>query len=125
MTLFRCKPTPKQRPTMLSTISIQAIDDELEKYQPAKAWDYLMDLNANPVIGVLDAWREHYPSLVEKYRQRLQQPIAQQEKVADALMTIASRPTVSYTYGSGATHDDRRNQFMLGEERAIKLINQI
>ena len=71
MTLFRCKPTPKQRPTMLSTISIQAIDDELEKYQPAKAWDYLMDLNANPVIGVLDAWREHYPSLVEKYRQRI------------------------------------------------------
>ncbi len=106
---------------MLSTITIQAIDDELEKYQPAKAWDYLMDLNANPVIGVLDAWREHYPSLVEKYRQRLQQPIAQQEKVADALMTIASRPTVSYTYGSGATHDDRRNQFMLGEERANML----
>lgn len=60
--LFRCKPSPKHRPTMLPAISIQAIDDELEKYPPRMAWDYLLELNANPVLGGLDAWRNGFPT---------------------------------------------------------------
>lgn len=80
------------------------------------AWDYLLELNANPVLGVLDAWREHYPRLLEKYRSRLFEPIEEQRELTEAMKTVAERPT--YSYGNGAIHDDHRSQFMLGEERA-------
>ena len=102
---------------MLPAISIQAIDEELEKYPPRMAWDYLLELNANPVLGGLDAWREGLPTLLKKYRSRLFEPIEQQKELTEAMMTVASRPTISYSYGNGAIHDDRRSQFMLGEER--------
>jgi hypothetical protein len=101
---------------MLPAISIQAIDDELEKYPSRLAWEYLQDLNNNPVLGILDVWREHYPALLEKYRERLFDPIEQQKELTEAMKTVAERPT--YSYGNGAIHDDHRNQFMLGEERA-------
>ena len=41
--------------------------------------------------------------------------------VTEAMKTVAARPTNSYHYGNGAIHDDRRSQFMLGEERANML----
>ena len=101
---------------MLPAISIQEIDAQLEKYPAQKAWDYLMELNANPVLGVLNAWREHFPTLLEKYRERLFEPIEQQRELTEAMKSVAERPT--YHYGNGAIHHDRRSQFMLGEERA-------
>ena len=101
---------------MMPAISIQAIDDELGKYPPRLAWGYLQDLNNNPVLGILDAWREHYPTLLVKYRERLFDPIEEQRDLAQAMKTVAERPT--YSYGNGAIHDDHRHQFMLGEERA-------
>lgn len=101
---------------MPPVISIQDIDSELEKYLPRMAWDYLLELNANPVLGGIDAWREHYPTLLEKYRSRLFGPIEEQRELTEAMRTVAERPT--YSYGNGAIHDDKRSQFMLGEERA-------
>ena len=103
---------------MPPVISIQDIDNELEKYPPRLAWDYLLELNANPVLGVLDTWREHYPMLLEKYRSRLFEHIEEQRELTEAMKTVAERPTNSYHYDNGAIHDDRRSQFMLGEERA-------
>lgn len=68
---------------MLPAISIQAIDDELEKYPPRMAWDYLLELNANPVLGGLDAWRDGFPTLLKKYRSRLFEPIEQQKELTE------------------------------------------
>lgn len=106
---------------MLPAISIQAIDDELEKYPPRMAWDYLLELNANPVLGVLDAWRDSFPTLLKKYRSRLFESIEQQKQLTEAMKTVATRPSISYSYGNGAIHDDRRSQFMLGEDRKATL----
>lgn len=103
---------------MLSAISIQAIDDELEKYPPRMAWDMLNQLNSSPILNGIEAWRVGFPTLLEKYRSRLFEPIEQQKQLTEAIKTVAERPTNSYNYGNGATHDDRRSQFMLGEERA-------
>lgn len=118
MTLFAVNQRPNITRGMLPAISIQEIDAQLEKYPAQKAWDYLMELNSNPVLGILDAWREHYPTLLEKYRERLFEPIEQQRELTEAMKSVAERPTHSYHYGSGAIHDDRRSQLMLGEERA-------
>ena len=97
-----------------SAIPIEDVDDELEKYPPGMAWDMLCKLQANPVICVQPAWREHYPALLEKYRKRLYEPIDQQKDLTDAIMKVAERPT--YNYEAGSTHDDKRNQLVLDEE---------
>lgn len=101
---------------VLSSIPIEDVDSELEQYPSGRAWDMLKELNANPVISMQKAWREHYPELLKKYRERLFEPIDQQRNLTDAMLKVAERPTTSYNYASGATHDDRRSQLLLGEE---------
>ena len=105
----------------LPAISIQAIDDELEKYPPRMAWDMLNQLNSSPILNGIDAWRAGFPTLLEKYRKRLFEPIEEQRELTEAMKTVAERHTISYSYGNGAIHDDKRSQFMLGEERANRL----
>lgn len=100
---------------VLSAIPISDIDAELEQYPPGMAWDMLQKLQANPAIHMQPAWRDHYPELLKKYRAKLFGPIDQQKELADAMMKVAERPT--YNYESGATHDDKRNQLLLGEEK--------
>ena len=100
---------------VLSSIPIEDIDGELEQYPPEVAFGMLRDLQANPIISMQNAWREHYPTLFKKYRERLFGPIEQQKNVAEAMMKVAERPT--YNYESGATHFDKRSQLLLGEER--------
>jgi hypothetical protein len=43
------------------------------------------------------------------------EPIEQQKELTESMMKVAERPT--YNYESGATHDDKRNQLLLGEEK--------
>lgn len=100
---------------ILSSIPIEEIDRELMKYPPAMAFDLLRELNNSVVLSVIEAWREHYPALVDKYRKRLFEPIDRQRDLTDAMMKVAERPTTSYNYASGATHDDKRSQLVLGE----------
>jgi hypothetical protein len=66
---------------------------------------------------VQEAWREHYPELLKKYRKRLMEPIEQQKDLTESMKTIAKRPTYGEYYASGATHDDKRSQLLLGEEK--------
>ena len=100
---------------VLSSIPIEDVDAELEQYPPGTAWDMLINLNANPIISMQKAWREHYPELLKKYRKRLMEPIEQQKELTESMMKVAERPT--YNYEAGATHDDKRSQLLLGEEK--------
>jgi hypothetical protein len=100
---------------VFSSIPIEDVDAELEQYPPGTAWDMLINLNANPIISMQKAWREHYPELLKKYRKRLMEPIEQQKELTESMMKVAERPT--YNYESGATHDDKRSQLLLGEEK--------
>ena len=104
---------------VLSSIPIEKVDDELMKYPPGMAWDMLSNLNGNPAICVQPAWRENYPTLLEKYRNRLYEPIDQQKNMTDAIMKVAERPTYGeyHNYQNGSTHDDKRSQLLLGEEK--------
>ncbi|MBQ7663519.1 MAG: hypothetical protein IJS48_09170, partial [Prevotella sp.] len=102
---------------VLSSIPIEDVDAELEQYPPGTAWDMLKDLNANPVISMQKAWREHYPELLKKYRKRLMEPIEQQKELTESMAKVAERPTYGAYYASGATHDDKRSQLLLGEEK--------
>jgi hypothetical protein len=104
---------------VLSSIPIERVDDELMKYPPGMAWDMLGNLNANPAISVQPAWREHFPTLLEKYRKRLYEPIDQQKNLTEAMWKVAKRPTYGeyHNYQSGSTHDDKRSQLLLGEEK--------
>jgi hypothetical protein len=102
---------------VLSAIPIEKVDEELMKYPPGMAWDMLSNLQANPAISVQPAWRENYPALLEKFRDRLYEPIKQQRDMTDAMMKVAERPTASYNYASGATHDDKRSQLVMGGEK--------
>lgn len=110
---------------VLSSIPIEDVDKELMKYPPGVAWDFLLKLNANPIICMQEAWRENYPSLLEKYRKRLYEPIDQQRDLTDAIMKVAERPTTSYNYASGATHDDKRSQLVLGQEDKIVQLKRL
>ena len=100
---------------VLSSIPIEDVDAELEQYPPGAAWAMLINLNANPIISMQKAWREHYPELLKKYRKRLMEPIEQQKELTESMMKVAERPT--YNYEAGATHDDKRSQLLLGEEK--------
>lgn len=102
---------------VLSAIPIEKVDEELMKYPAGMAWDMLNNLNSNLAISIQPAWREHFPRLLEKYRNRLYEPIKQQESLADAMMMVAERPTYGAYYASGSTHDDKRSQLMLGEDK--------
>jgi hypothetical protein len=108
---------------VLSSIPIEDIDAELERYPASYAWEMLKELNANPIVCMQKAWREHYPSLLGKYRERLMGPMKQQEELTDAIMKVAERPTFGAYYASGSTHDDKRSQLLLGEENntSVKL----
>jgi len=102
---------------VLSAIPIEDVDKELMKYPPGLAWDMLRDLNANVLVNVQRAWRENYPALLEKHRQRLFEPINQQKDLTDAMWKVAERPANLYNYGAGAVHDDKRQQMVFGEEK--------
>lgn len=106
---------------VLSSIPIEDVDSELEQYPPGTAWDMLKDLNANPVISMQRAWREHYPELLKKYRERLFEPIQQQKELTESMTKVAERPTYGAYYASGSTHDDRRSQLFLGEEKEKRI----
>ena len=101
---------------VLSAIPIEDVDKELMKYPPGLAWDMLRDLNANVLVNVQRAWRENYPALLEKHRQRLFEPINQQKDLTDTMWKVAERPANSYNYATGAVHDDKRQQMVFGEE---------
>ena len=77
-----------------SSIPIEDIDTELEKYPPGTAWDLLCKLQANPVISIQPAWLQHYPKMLEKYRKRLFKPIEQQKNLTDAMMKVAEKNTI-------------------------------
>lgn len=100
---------------VLSAIPISDIDVELDQYPPGMAWDMLQRLEANPAIHIQQAWRDHYPELLRKYRAKLFDPIDQQKVLTDAMMKVAERPT--YNYEAGSTHDDKRSQLVFGEEK--------
>ena len=102
---------------VLSSIPIEDIDAELEQYPAGMAWDMLKDLNANPIISMQKAWREHYPELLKKYRARLFVPIEQQKELTESMMKVAERPTYGAYYAAGSTHDDKRSQLVLGVEK--------
>ena len=95
-----CKELEKSKETLeqmvLSSIPIEDVDAELEQYPAGTAWDMLKDLNANPIISMQKAWREHYPELLKKYRARLMEPVEQQKNVAEAMMKVAEEPKVNY-----------------------------
>lgn len=100
---------------VLSSIPISDIDAELEQYPPGMAWDMLQRLQDNPAIHMQQAWRDHYPELLKKYRAKLFAPIDQQKELAGAIMKVVERPT--YNYEAGSTHDDKRQQLVIGEEQ--------
>ena len=100
---------------VLSSIPIEEIDAELMKYPPATAFDLLRELNNSVVLSVLPAWREHYPYLLEKYRNRLFEPIDEQRDLTAAMKKVAERPTFGTYYGKGSVHDDKRRQLTVGE----------
>ena len=102
---------------VLSSIPIEDVDAELEQYPPGTAWDMLKDLNANPIISMQKAWREHYPELLRKFRARLFGPIEQQQELTEAITKVAERPTYGAYYASGSTHDDKSSKLVLGEEK--------
>ena len=100
---------------ILSSIPIEEIDAELMKYPPATAFDLLRELNNSVVLSVMEVWREHYPGLLEKYRNRLFEPIDEQKDLTDAMKKVAERPTFGTYYGKGSVHDDKRRQLTVGE----------
>jgi hypothetical protein len=89
----------------------------LKQYPPEIAFSMLRELQASPIISVQGAWRKHYPELLKKYRERLFEPIDQQKDLSESMKTIAKRPTYGAYYASGATHDDKRSQLLLGEKK--------
>jgi hypothetical protein len=102
---------------VLSSIPIENIDAELEQYPAEFAFFMLRELQASPVISVQEAWREHYPELLKKYRKRLMEPIEQQKELTESMAKVAERPTYGAYYASGSTHDDKRSLLLLGEEK--------
>ena len=100
---------------VLSSIPIEEIDAELMKYPPATAFDLLRELNNSVVLSVMEVWREHYPGLLEKYRNRLFEPIDEQRDLTEAMKKVAERPTFGTYYGKGSVHDDKRRQLTVGE----------
>ena len=100
---------------ILSSIPIEEIDAELMKYPPATAFDLLRELNNSVVLSMLEVWREHYPGLLEKYRNRLFEPINEQKDLTEAMKKVAERPTFGTYYGKGSVHDDKRHQLTVGD----------
>ena len=100
---------------ILSSIPIEEIDAELMKYPPATAFDLLRELNNSVVLSVMEVWREHYPGLLEKYRNRLFEPINEQKDLTEAMKKVAERPTFGTYYGKGSVHDDKRRQLTVGD----------
>ena len=99
---------------VLSSIPIEEIDAELIKYPPATAFDLLRELNNSVVLSVMEVWREHYPDLLEKYRNRLFEPIDEQKDLNATMKKVAERPTIGAYYGKGSVHDDKRRQMTVG-----------
>ena len=77
-----------------SAIPIEDIDKELMKYPSGTAWDILSALQSNPAISIQPAWREHYPTLLEKYRKRLFEPIDQQRNLTSAMIKVANKKAI-------------------------------
>ncbi|MBR4369124.1 MAG: hypothetical protein IKP52_07505 [Prevotella sp.] len=100
---------------ILSSIPIKDVDAELEQYPPAMSWELLLKLNESPILNAFEAWHNAYPALLKKYRGRLVDSVNQQKELNEAIKEGVNRPT--YKYEAGATHDDKRSQLVLGEEK--------
>lgn len=104
---------------ILSSIPIKDVDAELEQYPPTMAWELLLKLNESPILNAFEAWHNAYPTLLKKYRGRLVDSMNQQKELNEAIKEGVNRPT--YNYESGSTHDDKRSQLVLGEEKYVPL----
>lgn len=102
---------------ILTAIPISEVDAELMKYPPSMAWELLCKLNESPILNGIETWRNAYPALLDKYRKLLVDSMNQQKELTEAIKTTAERPTVAYNYAPGATHDDKRHQLVLSEDR--------
>ena len=102
---------------ILTAIPIEDVDAELMKYPPAMAWDLLCKLNESPILNGIEVWHNAYPTLLHKYRNRLVDSMNQQKEMAESVKTAIERPTNYYNYEPGATHDDKRHQLLLSEDR--------
>lgn len=100
---------------ILSSIPIKDVDAELEQYPPTMAWELLCKLNESPILNAFEAWHNAYPALLKKYRGRLVDSMNQQKELNEAIKEGVNRPT--YNYEAGSTHDDKRSQLVLGEEK--------
>lgn len=100
---------------ILSSIPIKDVDAELEQYPPAMSWELLLKLNESPILNAFEAWHNAYPALLKKYRGRLVDSVNQQKELNEAIKEGVNRPT--YKYEAGSTHDDKRSQLVLGEEK--------
>ena len=101
---------------VLSAIPIEDIEAELDQYPSSIAWDMLKELNANPVISMQDAWREHYPAMLKKYRVRMFDTIELQKSLNDAMQKMAKRPFVHIEKAADVIAD--------GGKKIIKHINE-
>lgn len=102
------------RQQQLSAISIDEIEQLLERYLPKEAHDLVASLNAHPVISRTSAWHDHYFYLDDKYLSRMKEYEQQQRNPVQSTVT-----TNNYNYASGATHNDTRQQVTLGSERLM------
>ena len=100
---------------ILSSIPIKDVDAELEQYPAAMSWELLLKLNESPILNAFEAWHNAYPALLKKYRGRLVDSMNQQQELNEAIKEGVNRPT--YKYEAGATHDDKRSQLVIGEEK--------
>ena len=105
---------------ILSSIPIKDVDAELEQYPPTMAWELLLKLNESPILNAFEAWHNAYPTLLKKYRGRMVDSMNQQKELGEAIKEGVNRPT--YKYEAGSTHDDKRSQLVIGEEKEKVLL---
>lgn len=104
-----------------SAIPIEDIDKELMKYPVGVAWELLNNLNANPVVNMQPAWREHYPTLLKKYRERLFEPIEEKKELKNTMMQIAQQERVGQVvleqnnYGETPKYSIGKNGYRVAE----------
>ncbi len=102
---------------IVTAIPIEDVDAELMKYPPSMAWELLCKLNESPILNGIEVWHNAYPALLNKYRDRLVDSMNQQKQMVESVKTAIERPTNYYNYEAGATHDDKRHQLLLSEDR--------
>ena len=76
-----------------SAIPMEEIDQQLMNYPPAMAFELLRELDKSTILHAIDAYRNNYPALLEKHRQRLWEPVNQQKELNDTMKAVAAKPT--------------------------------